>query len=154
MTRAYIGLISQEGDRLGHLVRGVQMLRSYGNEAKVVGYSDVVDWSGQACGRPALCCVLECHSAATEDGLQGMCRETEWALGDDPAVLQAHLLRYGNRDQEQAPGALRSLVQGAPAPDMTVMNSRYEFAKLCDWGQEITDGEDGVAGEWPSATGR
>jgi hypothetical protein len=154
MAKVYLGLISQEGDRLGHLVRGVQMLRSYGDEARVIGYSSVVDWSGQADEPPALCCVLECQSDATEEALNGICRETEWALGDEPDVLQVHVLRHGATESGDAPAPLLAMLAGSDAAGMTMQNDRYEFARLCDWGQQLIGEDADVIGEWPSATGR
>lgn len=154
MIRVFLGLMSQEGDRLGHLVRGVQMLRSYGKEASVIRYSDVADWTGHADEPPTLCCVLECMSEATAQALQGMARETEWALGDEPRVLRVKVLQYGTQESAQIPTPLRLILAGGSEPGLQVVIPRPEFAKLCDWGQQLTDSDSGVIGEWPSATGR
>jgi hypothetical protein len=154
MTRVFLGLTTQEGDRLGHLVRGVQMLRSYGEEARVIHYSDVVDWTGRADEQPLLGCVLECMSDATLEGLHGICRETQWALGDEDRVLKVYILKYGTQKVDQAPEPLQALLQGKFGPNMTVSEGGPAFAHLCDWGQVAPfDGTD-LMGEWPSATGR
>lgn len=153
MTRVYIGLSSKDGDRLGHLVRGVQMLRSYGDEAHVMSYSDVVDYYGRADEPPSLCCVLECSSESTLEELRGMARETEWALGDEPGVLQVRLLKYGDQTLGPSEEPFQALMERSPQSG-PVANTQYEFASMCDWGQHGTDGEDDVIGEWPSATGR
>jgi len=151
MTRVYVGLTSTEGDRLGHLVRGVQMLRSYGREAKVMRYSDVVSSAGEP---PALMCLLECNSTATLEGLQGIVRETEWALGHEPKVLTVKIVQYGDTRLDGVPGGLLTQLEQRQEPGNSVFLSRTEFAKLCDWGQNLTNGETDVMGEWPSATGR
>lgn len=151
MTRVYVGLTSTEGDRLGHLVRGVQMLRSYGGEAKVMRYSDVLSSAGEP---PALMCLLECNSTATLEGLQGIARETEWALGHEPNVLTVTIVQYGDTRAEAVPGGLLALLDQRQEPGSSVFLARAEFTKLCDWGQNLTNGETEVMGEWPSATGR
>jgi len=151
MTQAYIGLMSREGDRLGHLVRGVQMLRSYGAEADVLSYSGAVDVSPRPGEEPALCCLLECSSDATLEGLRGICRETEWALGENPRVLTASVVQYDGHTQDDVPECLQGLMEnrydGAPR-----LEGPDAFAALCDWGQ--VSEEDQIMGEWPSAVGR
>ncbi|HYG58844.1 MAG TPA: hypothetical protein VD902_12370 [Symbiobacteriaceae bacterium] len=154
MTRVYIGLMTREGDRLGHLVRGVQMLRSYGSEVKVMSYSDVVDASDRADEPPALCCLLECSSTADLEGLRGIMHETQWALGDENKVLTAHVVQFGEMRMTDAPGPLLALRTGQREPGTKVALTWPEFAKACDWGQQATDSEHDPAGEWPSATGR
>ncbi|MGE5675478.1 MAG: hypothetical protein ACM3XM_16650 [Mycobacterium leprae] len=151
MARIYFGLSSTEGDRLGHLVRGVQMLRSYGDEAVARGCTDVVDTTYLSDGPPALCCLLECESSAADDALRQMCRETEWALGEEPAVLTVQFFREGD-EEPRLPELLQGLLLNQPAPGFTVYTNRSDFAELYDWGQVALDGGT-VIGEWPSATG-
>lgn len=153
MTSVTIGLSSTMGDRLGHLVRGVQMLRSYGSEAEVLRYSPVVYAAVRADEEPGLYCVLECDSDADLDGLRGICRDTEWALGDEPEVLTVHLLQYGDLRFGGAPEPLEALEKGKLSPGAWVYMPDEEFAKLCDWGQGLADGDTDIMGEWPSATG-
>ena len=113
MSRIFLGLSSREGDRLGHLVRGVQMLRSYGHEADIEGYSDVVSLVLQAEEEPSFACVLSGESGATFEALQGICRETEWALGKQPETLTVWILQHGERRPGKAP---RAFVPIARAP--------------------------------------
>ncbi len=154
MTKVSLGLTSTDGDRLGHLVRGVQMLRSYGNEMEVDRYSDVIDAAVQADAPAALCCVLTGESDATLDGLRGICRETEWALGDDERVLNVTILRYGDDEPNEGARPLQAVLRGRFEPGMTRLVSAEEFARMCDWGQQLSDTDADIIGEWPSATGR
>jgi hypothetical protein len=153
MTDVCFGLISTKGDRFGHLVRGVQMLRSYGSEAHIEEYSDVVNVASSADEPSALCCVLRGETDATADGLQGICREVQWALGEDPNVLTAVVLRLDGKDSEHVPRALQAVLQAHLRNDMAVFMPENDFAEMCDWGQQLLDGDDDVMGEWPSATG-
>ena len=153
MTRVLLGIMSRDGDRLGHLVRAVQMLRSYGNEAKIVRYSDVMDWECE--DEPAaMCCMLECMSDAAMDGLSGVARETQWALGDDEDVLTVYIMQFGNERFQEAPPPLQALLEEKALACMSRVMEQHEFARMCDWGQVIFGQEAPVAGEWPSATGR
>lgn len=154
MTRVFLGLTSEKGDRLGHLVRGVQMLRSYGEEAHVIRYSDVVDYQGRADGAPVLGCVLECMSDASLEGLHGIARETQWALGDEDEVLKVYVLKYGDQSVDPAPEPLQSLLAGQQPVNAMVSEGEHTFAHMCDWGQVGPWEETQVMGEWPSATGR
>jgi hypothetical protein len=155
VTKVFLGIMSRAGDRLGHLVRAVQMLRSYGSEVDVISYSDVINATVSADQAPALCCMLECSSTADEGALRGICRETQWALGDEDEVCTVQILKYGDHLGDAPPAPLQALQQGGKLPEgMAVFESRYDFAKLCDWGQQLTYGDADIAGEWPSATGR
>jgi hypothetical protein len=151
MTQVVLGLTTSAGDQLGHLVRGIQMLRSYGQELVVQRYSAVMVATDPATGQPALHCLVAGTSDATLDGLRGICRETEWALGDDPRVLQVALLRYGDTPVDQASPPTLALMGGAAAPDTVVLTSSATLAAISDWGQQ--GGDDHVIGEWPDATG-
>jgi hypothetical protein len=146
--------MAREGDRLGHLVRGVQMLRSYGDEAKITRYSDVVDWTGQADYPPALCCVLECMSDATLEGLSGIARETQWALGDEEKTLEVFIMQYGNERFQEAPPPLQSLLNEKALAGCHRLVEGHDFAQMCDWGQQMMGEDVPIIGEWPSATGR
>jgi len=154
LTRVLLGLMSRDGDRLGHLVRAVQMLRSYGNEAKIIRYSDVMDWHGQADEAPAMCCVLECMSDASMDALSGIARETQWALGDEDDVMTVYIMQFGNERFQEAPPPLQALLEEKALACMSQVMEQHEFAQTCDWGQQIYGEDVPVAGEWPSATGR
>ncbi|HYF91782.1 MAG TPA: hypothetical protein VD969_06020 [Symbiobacteriaceae bacterium] len=154
MTRVMLGIMSRDGDRLGHLVRAVQMLRSYGKEAKILRYSDVMDWHGEQDEPPAMCCLLECMSDADMDALSGVARETQWSLGDKEDVLKIYIMQFGNERFQEAPPPLQALLQEKSLACMKRVMDQHEFAKACDWGQQH-DGKDApVAGESPSATGR
>lgn len=153
MSTVYIGLMSTDGDRIGHLVRGVQMLRSYGKEADVERYSDVIQAEEVTVGeQSALCCLIECGSDASPENLRGILRETEWALGDDPSVLTARLVRFGQQTLEDVPQPMLALLQGQGEHE--VFLPAEEFEHICDWGQQSPDGNADIIGEWPSATGR
>ncbi len=154
MSRVFFGLSSTEGDRLGHLVRGVQMLRSYGHEAEIERYSAVVNVPLLAEEPPALICVVSGQAEATWEGLLGICRETEWALGDQPEILQVWLLQHGSRQGKEMPRPLTAIVQGQRVAGGTQVLSAAEFERLCDWGQQTLGAETDIMGEWPSATGR
>ncbi|MFZ5825139.1 MAG: hypothetical protein ACOY94_12500 [Bacillota bacterium] len=154
MSRIFLGLSSREGDRLGHLVRGVQMLRSYGHEADIEGYSDVVSLVLKAEEEPSFACVLSGESGATFEALQGICRETEWALGKQPETLTVWILQHGERRPGKAPRAFEAIRAGRLEAGMTRVMEAGEFRRICDWGQEIIGDESDVIGEWPSATGR
>lgn len=154
MTRVLLGLLTRDGDRLGHLVRAVQMLRSYGNEAKILRYSDVMDWCGQADEAPAMCCMLECMSDADMESLSGIARETQWALGDEDQVLQVYIMQFGNERFQEAPPPLQALLEEKALACMSLVKDGHEFAQMCDWGQQFMGHDVDVAGEWPSATGR
>lgn len=162
MSRVYFGLHSTEGDRLGHLVRGVQMLRSYGHEAEIDEYSDVVNVTLTTDDPPAFACVISGQSAATLEALKGICRETEWALGKMPEscpdgekepALSVRILQFDDQ-QLDSPRFFEAVRTGKLTKGMTVALDKEEFERICGWGQ-IVDGEPAeVAGEWPSATGR
>jgi|GEM_PF-3578784 len=154
MSTVFFGLSSTEGDRLGHLVRGVQMLRSYGHEAEVERYSAVVDVPLSSQAPPALICVVGGRTAATAEGLRGICRETEWALGDEPETLTVRVLQVGERQRSGVPAPLLDLLHGRLTPAMTQVLSAGEFEQLCDWGQQLLGADLDIMGEWPSATGR
>ncbi|HEY3366627.1 MAG TPA: hypothetical protein VGK74_16350 [Symbiobacteriaceae bacterium] len=146
MATVHFKLMTTRGDRLGHLIRGVQMLRSYGAEAEVTRCTDVVHIPRDT-GTPALGCVLEARSDATAEALKGICRETEWALGDDPEVLTVRFERF-----DQATPAISHSHPGA-VDGAAIFMHRTEFAQLYDWGQQTLDSDGGLMGEWPSATG-
>lgn len=154
MSRVYFGLSSTEGDRLGHLVRGVQMLRSYGHEADLDEYSDVVNVGLKAEERPAYACVIGGRSGATLEALQGICRETEWALAKQPETLSVWVLQLGDQEPGGAPRPFEAIRNGRLEKNMTRALPGDEFRRICDWGQEIIDKESHVIGEWPSATGQ
>lgn len=144
MTRILIGLISRDGDRLGHLVRGVQMMRSFGKEFEVDIYSDVKNVELDATDSPALCCTLEADTDSSLDRFGAMVRETDWALGKKG--LEIAVIQYGDRRPVgQAPREF-----AAPGE---VFLPAAEFAKICDWGQQLTDGDARVAGEWLAEPG-
>lgn len=153
MSTVYIGLMSTDGDRIGHLVRGVQMLRSYGKEADVERYSDVIQAGEVTTGeQPALCCLIECESDTSPENMRGILREVEWALGDDPSVLTARLVRFGQQTLEDVPRPMLTLLEGEGGYE--VFQPAGEFEQICDWGQQHPDGNADIIGEWPSATGR
>ncbi|MFZ5816488.1 MAG: hypothetical protein ACOY93_14515 [Bacillota bacterium] len=139
---------------MGHLVRGVQMLRSYGREAAIDRCSDVVDLRLSPGEPPAYACVLEGSTGAALDALQGILRETEWALGKREATLKLWILQYGDQRPGSAPRAFEAIRSGRLEEGMTRVLPGGEFARLCDWGQQEIGAEPGVIGEWPSATGR
>lgn len=153
MTRIFLGLTSTEGDQLGHLVRGVQMLRSYGEEASVIRYFDVINQPAEGGEPPAFCTLLECSSSADLSQLQAICKETEWALGQEKTHLTVQVVQYGDKRQDGVGEALQALLAGQRAGSTTVAMEHDQFARLCGWGQQRTDGEAPIIGEWPSATG-
>jgi len=148
MSKVRIGMISQEGDQLGHLVRGVQMLRSYGHEFEVQRYSKLISLDLDGVEASAICCFLDGHSAATLAALQSICRETEWALGDQPTALRVWLVQVGNNRVEAAP---QPLLQ-AERQDVGrhVYLAPEEFRKICEWGQRSPGSDSKVTSEWPS----
>jgi hypothetical protein len=154
MPRTYVGLMSMEGDPLGHLVRGVQMLRSYGKEADVCHYSDVINAAHPDEGQPQLYCVVTCECDATLANLQEICREVEWALGDEPSTLSASVLQYGDQVFPNIPRPLQALMEGQQPEGTLQAMTAPDFEGICGWGQQLLDGEADVIGEWPSATGR
>lgn len=154
MSRLFLGLSSREGDRLGHLVRGVQMLRSYGREADIQRYSDVVSVVLRAEEEPSFACVISGESEATFEALQGICRETEWALGKQPERLTVWILQHGERRPGTSPRPFEAIRAGRLEEGMTPVMPGEEFRKICLWGQQLIGEETDVIGEWPSATGR
>lgn len=153
MMKVFLGLISTQGDRLGHLVRSVQMLSSYGHEAKPVRFFDVVNSTVVADQPPALCTVVECACKADRPELDEICREVEWALGEDHRTLQVVIARCGDKAGKHVPTTIQALLTGELEPGMQVMLSRETFTKLCGWGQQLLDGTEPVIGEQPGATG-
>ena len=153
MTRLHIGLISREGNQLGHLVRGVQMLRSYGKECEVDTYSDVVAAPLSAGEGAALCCLLTAQSDATEERIAAMCRETEWALGatDQNPTLEVWIVRQNDRDNDPVPGPLKALRDGEVQAGLSTLTAAPVFMSICDWGQALSDEDTDVIGEWPDA---
>lgn len=130
------------------------MLRSYGREADIEEYSDVVYLALRADEPPAFACVVSGESEATFTAFQGILRETEWALGDQPRTLSAWLLQHGERRPGKAPAALEAIGAGRMAEGALRVMPGAEFRQLCDWGQQLLGEESDVIGEWPSATGR
>lgn len=153
MTELQIGLVSRKGNQLGHLVRGVQMLRSYGKEFELAACSDVVAATLSAGEMPALCCLLTAESEADEERIAAMCRETEWALGstDENPTLEVWIVQENGRNNDPVPGPLRSLQQGELHSDLDMFQPGEEFLSLCDWGQALYDEDTDVIGEWPAA---
>lgn len=163
MSKLLLGLMSSEGDRLGHLVRGVQMLRSYGKEFDVDYYSDVVeDGSG------ALCCIVGGESDASPERVRAMARQTQWALGDADGneILRVITLQDGSVDRPgigmndltasaevlgsgPALQSFQGLISGSGASGHLFVTGE-EFGRICDWGQSLKDGETEIMGEWPS----
>lgn len=154
MSKLFLGLSSREGDRLGHLVRGVQMLRSYGQEADIAQYSDVVTLVLRAKEEPSFACVIGGETEATFEALQGICRETEWALGKQPERLTVWVLQHGEQRPGKAPKAFDTIQAGRLEEGMTRSLPADEFRQICDWGQQLIGEDADVIGEWPSATGR
>lgn len=128
----WLGLSSTEGDRLGHLVRGVQMLSSYGQECNVEQLSDVVHVETGPGEPPAMVCLVGGTAEATREELIDICRETEWSLGESPATLSVTLFP----DQE----VFVSLRNGEIGPSATLVLRQEEFTRLCDWRQPLGGG--------------
>jgi len=152
MYKVRIGLTSREGDQLGHLVRGVQMLRSFGHEFEVERYSNLLSVDVEGISTAAVCCFLDGKSAATLEALLSICSETEWALGDQPATLQVWLVHVDGSPVESAPETLLQAERQQAGRRLHM--AAEEFRKICDWGQAMPDSKSDVIGEWPSASGR
>lgn len=154
-TKVLVGLVSTEGDRLGHLVRGVQMLRSYGKEFDVTRYSKVINVPTRADQPPALCALLTGDSEASLHRWRAMVRETQWALGNAEGgdTLQVTLLRYGDQIAEFIPKPLQAVLEQGLGGGNSIYLPASEFRGICAWGQQLTDTDAPVIGEWPSATG-
>lgn len=154
-TKVLAGLTSREGDRLGHLVRGVQMLRSYGKEFEVGRYSKVINVAISADEAPSLCCLLSGESEATIPRWRAMVRETQWALGNSEGsgVLEVTLIRHGDQMAEFIPRSLQAILDHGLSQGSTMFLPAEEFARICDWGQQVSDIDASVIGEWPDATG-
>lgn len=133
MREISLTLRSREGDRLGHLVRGVQMLSSYGKEFELRSVSDVLDTGDEGGAASALECRVTAVSDATDEQLAAMVRETEWALGDHCLSVQL------GKDGEEA---------GARTGAERFLESK-EFRAICDWGQQLSGSPAPVMGEWP-----
>jgi len=153
MSELQIGLISRTGNQLGHLIRGVQMLRSYGKEFELTGCSDVVAAPLSAGEGPALCCLLTAESDASEERIAALCRETEWALGstDENPTLEVWILRQNGCENDPGPRPLQALLYGEAQPGLSLFQPGAEFLSLCDWGQALYDEATDVIGEWPAA---
>lgn len=155
MSALQIGLISLEGDHIGHLVRAVQMLRSYGKECQVSAYSDVVDVVISGDEPSAGCCLLTVESDCTCEELEAIRQETEWSLGseDGDAPFQVWVVRRDGQLRDPLPRPLVALAEGQWEPDMSLVLDASEFKQLCAWGQIYEGAEASVAGEWPGAVG-
>lgn len=153
-SKVLVGLTSREGDRLGHLVRAVQMLRSYGKEFEVVRYSKVINVPFSTDEHPALCALLTGESEAELWRWRAMIRETQWALGDSKGdrTLEVTLLRYNDEIAQDVPTPLQKVLQHGLTDGNTMYLSAFEFRGICAWGQQLTDSVAPVIGEWPSAT--
>ncbi len=152
-TQVLVGLTSTSGDRLGHLVRGVQMLRSYGKEFETDRYSKVINVPLSADEPPALCALLTGESEANLFRWRAMIRETQWALGDSDGggILTVALVRHGHHVAESLPRPLQSVLQHGLGQGNTMFLSAGEFRRMCAWGQSLIDSREPVIGEWPSA---
>jgi hypothetical protein len=87
MRQIYVRLRSNEGDVLGHLVRAVQMLGSYGKEFELSSVSEV-----RHCGSSPPCAevLLTAATASTPAEWKQVEREVLWSLqsqGGDQATL-------------------------------------------------------------------
>ncbi len=182
MRRVYLGLISAEGDQLGHLVRGVNMLMSYGSECRIRHLSSVRQGQRQADGPPLLGVVVAADTDLGPERLADLCREVEWALGAgqnrgtggntralNVAVLPDHDPAAQAAAATAGPAATPGLHAGgpvlaglveltggagelSPASLHTIMAAE-DFRLLCRQGQR--DGAEGaeVIGEWPGLDG-
>lgn len=100
MARVYLSLLSEKGDRLGHLVRGVNMMMSYGKECQIRRVSSVYEAQPVADRPPGLFAVVEADTTSPPARLLDFCQEVEWALGrargEQQGTLDVDLLLYGD----------------------------------------------------------
>lgn len=116
MRDLHLVLRSNEGDVIGHLVRGIQMLGSYGKEWELHSIGDV-----RLCGEspPCVQVLLTGRTGTTPEGWSRVEREVLWSLHSE--------------EGERAPLYVKVVPEGwAPAGEIVLPAS--EFRHMCDWG--------------------
>lgn len=146
MREITLQLTSGEGDRLGHLVRGVQMLRSYGQEFVLQEIGDVMEVA-HAEEPDELRVLVTGTSTLDREGLRQLCQEVQWSLGAPS--------QRPSRDDAlgvEPVGAL-SPAPGERGPGLTPPEKRFldaaTFMAACAWGQRADGHPADVIGERP-----
>lgn len=99
-VRMYLSLASDKGDRLGHLVRGVNMMMSYGKECRIRRLSSLYEAQPVADRPPGLFAVVEADTEMPPNRTLDFCQEVEWSLGrahgEEQGTLDVDVLLFGN----------------------------------------------------------
>jgi hypothetical protein len=132
MTRVYFGLMVDEQNGIHQLVQAVQMLRSFGAEAAIDTYSDVLRLRGHGKEPDMLCAIVAGESTASPSELLEICERTDWALGQDGITLAAVPEREV-RDGAELPPLLRRLLRGEEGKGLEAVLPGTQFAIECDW---------------------
>lgn len=171
-----LSLVSQRGDRLGHLVRGVQMLMSYGRECRIRRVSSIYVAEPGPDVAPRLLAVVAAETDLAPLGVLALCREVEWALGQgegqETGALAVDVVWYGAGGGHGLQGPAAPIQVGDPALDAALAElagkqawagagtgdarqylDAAAFRRLCQPGQR--DGAAGarVMGEAPGLDG-
>ncbi|HLO04233.1 MAG TPA: hypothetical protein VK191_14065 [Symbiobacteriaceae bacterium] len=134
MCRVYFGLMVDENGGVGRLVQAVHMLRSFGAEANIDTFSDVLRLPGNGAEPDWLCAVVAGESSASPGELQELCHRTDWALGEEGITLSA--IREDGLGADQIPAPLDQLLRGEVAGKLQAVLPGSQFAVECDWADE------------------
>jgi hypothetical protein len=132
VRRVYFGLMVDEQNGIHQLVQAVQMLRSFGSEAAIDTYSDVLRLRGHGKEPDMLCAIVAGESTAHPSELQEICARTDWALGEEGIALAA-VPENDLRDGAELPPLLRRLLRGEEGKGLETVLPGTQFAIECDW---------------------
>lgn len=131
MSRVYFGLMVDENGGVGRLVQAVQMLRSFGAEANIDTFSDVLRMPGNGLEPDWLCAIVAGETSASPHELAELCNRTDWALGKEGITLSA--VREEHLGEGRIPAPLDQLLQGEVAGALKQVLPGEQFAMECDW---------------------
>jgi hypothetical protein len=133
MSRVYFGVMVDENRGVGRLVQAVQMLRSFGAEANIDTYSDVLRLRGNGAEPDWLCAIVVGETTASPTELLELCHRTDWALGEEGITLAA--IREDELGSDQVPAPLDQFLQSQAAGNLEAVLPGLQFAVECDWAQ-------------------
>jgi hypothetical protein len=136
MSRVYFGLMVDENGGVGRLVQAVQMIRSFGAEAEIDTFSDVLRLRGQGPEPDLLCAVISGETTASSDELQELCSRTDWALGEESFTMAAVPEEGLHEELDLVPAPLDQLLHGRASGDFESVLPGSQFAVECGWAEQ------------------